>query len=135
MREWRNSLTCLGYREITLKSETEPAFRNRVAEMCKAEITTEDGVKGDNESNGLIENAVMLPRGIIRTINCHIESSTQDESLVLPWLWSMQVASNPDVKRVVTGRRHLKDCMARNRHKSSSRLVRKCWQSESPQIP
>ena len=39
----------LGYREITLKSDTEPpiiAFRNRVAEACKAEVTTEDAVKG-----------------------------------------------------------------------------------------
>ena len=63
----------LGYREITLKSDTEPAiiaFRNRVAEACKAEVTTEEAVKGDKESNGLIENAVMLIRGIIRTIKC-----------------------------------------------------------------
>ena len=46
-----------------MKSDTEPAiiaFRNRVAEMCKAEVSTEDAVKGDRESNGLIENAVML---------------------------------------------------------------------------
>ena len=31
-----------GYKEITLKSDTEPAiiaFRNRVAENCKAEVT------------------------------------------------------------------------------------------------
>ena len=35
----------LGYKEITLKSDTEPAiiaFRNRVAENCKAEVTLED---------------------------------------------------------------------------------------------
>ena len=83
----------LGYREITLKSDTEPAviaFRNRVAEVCKAEVTTEDAGKGDKESNGLIENAVMLIRGIIRTIKCHIESRTHeplsDDSLVMPWL-------------------------------------------------
>ena len=34
----------LGYRKITSKSDTEPAiiaFRKRVAEMCKAEVTTE----------------------------------------------------------------------------------------------
>ena len=40
------------YREITLKSGTEPAIltcRNRVAAMCKAEVTTEDAVKGDKE--------------------------------------------------------------------------------------
>ena len=83
----------LGFREITLKSDTEleiVVFRNRVAEACKAEVTTEDAVKGDKESNGLIENAVMLIRGIIRTIKCHIESRTQepisDDSLVTPWL-------------------------------------------------
>ena len=83
----------LGYREITLKSDTEPAiiaFRNRIAEACKAEVTTEDAVKGDKESNGLIENAVILIRGIIRTIKCHIESRTQeplsDDSPVMPWL-------------------------------------------------
>ena len=83
----------LGYREITQKSATElaiDAFRNRVAEMCKAEVTTEDAVKGDKASNGLIENAVVLIRGIIRSIKCHIESSTQeplsDESLILWWL-------------------------------------------------
>ena len=68
----RSSLICL-----------VAAFRNRVAEICKAEVTTE-------ESNGLIENAVMLLRGIIRTIKCHIDSSTpkplSDESSVLPWL-------------------------------------------------
>ena len=37
-----------------------------------------------------IENAVMLIRGIIRTIKCHIESKTQeslsDDSPVMPWL-------------------------------------------------
>ena len=83
----------LGYREITLKSDTEPAiiaFRNRLAALCKAEVTTEDAVKGDKESNGLIENAVMPLCGIIRTIKCHIESGTQaplgDESPVVPWL-------------------------------------------------
>ena len=47
-------------------------------------------MKGDKESNGLIENAVMLLRGIIRTIKCHIEGRTQeppsDDSPVVPWL-------------------------------------------------
>ena len=83
----------LGCREITLKSGTEPAsvaFRNRVAAMCKAEVTTEDAVKGDKESKGLIENAIMLLRGIIRTVKCHTECRMQeplnDDSLVMPWL-------------------------------------------------
>ena len=81
----------LGYRQITLESDTEPAivaFRNRVAAMCKAEVTTED--ERDKESTGLIENGIMLLRGIIRTVQCHIESRTQeplsDDSLVIPWL-------------------------------------------------
>ena len=47
-------------------------------------------MKGDEESNGLIENAIMLLRGIIRTAKCHIESRTQepvnDDSLVMPWV-------------------------------------------------
>ena len=83
----------LGHREITFKSDTEPAsvaFRNREAAMCKAEVTTDDAVKGDKESNGLIENAITLLRGIIRTVKCHIEGRTQeplnDDSPVMPWL-------------------------------------------------
>ena len=35
-------------------------------------------MEGDKESNGLIENTVMLIRGIIRTIKCHIENRTQE---------------------------------------------------------
>ena len=58
--------------------------------MRKADVTTEDSVKGGKPSNGLIENAVMLICRIIRTIKCHIESSTQealrDDSAFLPWL-------------------------------------------------
>ena len=48
-----------GYRESTMRSDTEPAiiaFRNRVAKMCKAAVRTEDAVKGDKSSNGLIES-------------------------------------------------------------------------------
>ena len=95
----------LGYREITLKSDTEPpiiAFRNREAEACKAKVTTDDAVKGDEESNGLIENAVMLIRGVVRTIKCHIESKTQeslsDDSPVMPWYLQF------DVERAVENR-------------------------------
>ena len=80
----------LGYREITLKSDTELAimgFRNPVVGMCKAEVKQEDAVEGDKESNAPIENAVIQIRGIIRTSKCHVESSTQeplsDESPIL----------------------------------------------------
>ena len=66
------------------------AFRNRVAENCNAEVTSEIAVNGDKPSNRLVENAVMLLRGVSRTIKCHVESCTQEElredSPMLPWL-------------------------------------------------
>ena len=135
-RVWRSSLTCL----VIVRS------RRRVTQNLQslrsenvADVTTEDAVKVDKESNGLIENAVMLLRGIVRTVKCHIESRTQeplsDESLVLPSLVEhMQDASCPCVTKVVTGRRHLKDCTARNRHRNSSRSERRCWQEKLPRI-
>ena len=120
-----------------MKSDTEPAiiaFRNRVAALCKAEVTTEDAVKGDKESNGLIENAVMLLRGIIRTIKCHIESRTQeslgDESLVIPLLVEHAGASCPGARKVEIDRRHLRGCTERSHHKSLFRLERRCWLDE-----
>ena len=73
-----------GYTGITLKSDTEPAtiaFRNRVAENCNAEVTSEDAVKGDMLSHGLLENAVMLLQGVIRTITCHVERCCPQEEL------------------------------------------------------
>ena len=92
MREWQGSST-RWYTESTLKSDTEPAiiaFRNRAAKNCKAEVALKDAVKEDKLSNGLVENAVMLMRGVIRTIKCYVESCTQEElwedSPILPWL-------------------------------------------------
>ena len=49
----------LGYRGITLPAIL--AFRNRVADKCKAEVATEDAVEGDKPSNWLIESAVGEP--------------------------------------------------------------------------
>ena len=46
--------------------------------------------KETKPSNGLVENAVMLFRGVIRTIKCHVEICTKEElredSPILPWL-------------------------------------------------
>ena len=39
--------------------------------------------------------------------------------------WNMPDASCPDVEKVVTGKRHSKDCMVRKGHKNLSHLVRK----------
>ena len=86
-------INSLGYKETTLKSDTESAIlgsRNRVAENCNAEVTLEDAVKGDNPSTRLVETAVMLLRGVTRTVKFHVESCTQEEfrehSTILPWL-------------------------------------------------
>ena len=46
--------------------------------IANEEVTQEDAVKGDKLSNGLVGNAVMLLRGVIRTIKCHVESCTHD---------------------------------------------------------
>ena len=75
-------INSLEYKEITLKSDTELAiiaFRNRVADNCNAEVVLEDAVKRDKPVNGLVKNAVMLLRAVIRTIKCHVETCTQEE--------------------------------------------------------
>ena len=130
----------LGYREITLKSDTQLAiiaFRYRVAALCKAEVATEDAVKGDKESNGLIENAIMLLRGITRTIKCHFERWTQeplgDKSPFIPWLMEHSGCILSRRQKGRDGRRHLRECTERSHHKSLFRLERRCWQDESPQ--
>ena len=132
----------LGYGEITLKSDTQPAiiaFRNRVTALCKAEVTTEHAVKGDKESNGLIENAVKPLRGIIRTIKCHIESRTQeplsDDWPVIPWLVEHARCILSRCQRGRYGRTPFE-------RKFGKKLIlefvlfgkKKCWQDKSPQI-
>ena len=66
------------------------ASRNLVAEKISAEVTLEDAVKEDKFSNGLVENALMLLRGVIRTSKYHVESCTLEELRegfpTLPWL-------------------------------------------------
>ena len=60
----------LGYREITLKSDTEPAiiaFRNRAAAMCKAEVATVGRSGRRQKLDGLTENAAVALRGVVRT--------------------------------------------------------------------
>ena len=85
--------------------------------MCEAEVASEDAVEGDNKSNGLIESAVMLIRGIVRTIKCHIDSSTHeplsDESLILSWLVERVGCILSRCQNGRDGKSHLKDCMAR----------------------
>ena len=106
--------------------------------ICKAEVTTKDAAKGDREPNGPIENAVMLLRGIIRTIKCHIESRSQEplsgDSPVIPWLVEHAGCILDRCRKGREEGRHLRECTARSRHKSLSRLEKKCWQDKSPQI-
>ena len=52
LREWPKFIALLGNREVTLKNDTELAiiaFRNRVVEVCMAEVAAEDAVKGYKE--------------------------------------------------------------------------------------
>ena len=127
---WAIGRVALGYRETTLKSDTEPAiiaFTNRVAEDCKAEVASEDAVKGDKQTHGIIENEL---RGLIRTIKCHIERSTQEpvrdgSPVLLSWT---QAASYPDVGKVATDGHHMSDCMERDHIKNSFHGARKCLQ-------
>ena len=55
-------------------------------ELAKQKSPQRTSVGGDKESNGFTENAVMLVRGIIRSIKWHLEQharATQDESAYL----------------------------------------------------
>ena len=70
--------------------------------MCKREVTKEDAVKGDKRN----------------------EQADRERSDSMPWFFGkcrMHLVQMS--KRVVTGRRHLKDCMTRSRHKNFSHLV------------
>ena len=130
-----------GYKESTLKSDTEPAivaFRNRVAENCNAEVATEDAVKGDKESNGFLENEIMLLRGFEQS-RCHIESRMQEplnyDSLVMPWLVEHAGCIPSRCQKGRDGEDAiLRDCTARSLRKSSSRLEKRCWQDKSQRI-
>ena len=90
-REWRGSSVCLSCDHIKERNGTSNHCGQKpCGGNVRAEVATEDAVKCDKQSNGLIEIAVMLIGGNLRTIKCHIESSTQealrDDSLILPWL-------------------------------------------------
>ena len=97
---------------------------------CFVFVTTEDVVKGDKHTHGFIENAVMPLRGIIRPIECHMESSAQDTdrnvSPVLPWL--VEHAGN--VVGEMIGH-PVKDCM-RPLWALVCFSARRCSQGESP---
>ena len=51
-------INALGYKEITLKSDGEPAIvalRSEIKQTCSAEVTTGDSVPGDKLTNGSAE--------------------------------------------------------------------------------
>ena len=125
MREWQGSST-RWYTESTLKSDTEPAiiaFRNRAAKNCKAEVALKDAVKEDKLSNGLVENAVMLLRGVIRTIKCHVESCTQEKTL----------GRLPDLAVVGgTRRMHVVQVPERSRRSDATRKI--AWQEAHTRV-
>ena len=81
------------------------------------------------DPNVLVEDAVMLLRGVIRTTKCHVESCTQEElredspNLAGGW-WNMRGASCPGARRDEMVGPHLKYCMARSQHKKVYSLAR-----------
>ena len=116
----------LGHKEITLKSDTEPAeaFRNRVAENCNAEVTLEDSVKGDKTFK-------RIRRGVISSAMWRAarkKHSDETRRSCRGW-WNMRGASCPG-RKVETVGRHSKDCMARSIHKSLCHSERRCWRDQ-----
>ena len=114
----------LGYREITLKSDIEPAivaFRSRVAAMCKAEVTTEDAVKGDKKikwAHRECDNAAarnrsnsLVPR-LVEHAGCIVSRAQKGRD-----------------RRTPFERFH-----GKKPTQESSRSERRCWQGKSPQI-
>ena len=72
----------LGYNEVTLKSDTEPAMiavRNEIRLNCKANASEEDAALGDHQSNGMIENYGKNVRAMVRTLRLHIETAIKDK--------------------------------------------------------
>ena len=61
---------------------------------------------------------MMLLRGIFRTVKCHIESRMQE-----PLNDDSPGVSCPGVKKVVTGRHHLRDFTERGRHKFGEKVL------------
>ena len=136
-------INSMGHKEITLKSDTEPAiiaFRNRVAENCYAEVTLQDAVQGP--SNG--ENAVMLLRGVIRTIKCHVARCTQEElredSPILPWLVEHvgSILSRPEgsrrsdaIRKIAWQEAHTRVCATRREGAVETNILRTVEQNES----
>ena len=133
------SIYLLGYREVNTEE------RHRTCYHC-AQKSCSWNVQSGNHHRARSDRRQRIARSQrehsdadTRNHQNHQMSSTlknhsvTDQQFCRGW-WSMQDASCPDVKEVVRGKRHSKDCMARHRHMKLSHLVRKCWQSESPQI-
>ena len=66
------------------------ASRNRVADYCDAEVTSEDAVKGDKAIKQIGRQRSDVVVRCHQNHQCHVESCTQEElredSPILPWL-------------------------------------------------
>ena len=110
-----------GYKEITLKSDTEPAissFRNRVAENCNAEVVLEDAVKGDKPSNGFgrKRSDVVARCHQNHQVPCGELHTRRTPKIILDFAvvggtCGEHFVQVPEGSRLVG--RHLNDCMAR----------------------
>ena len=83
MQKWRDS-------SMHWITASDNCIQEQFGGKCNAVVATEDAVNGDKPSNVLVEDAVMLLRGIMRTTNCPVETCIQEElrndSPIFPWL-------------------------------------------------
>ena len=85
-------LRCLGLQDAVLKTDTERslvALRNEVQARLPG-VGFEDAVKGESETNGPIENAVGMLKGMCRTPKSALEANygtdISSRHPILPWL-------------------------------------------------
>ena len=98
----------LGYGGLTLNGDTEVAimaFRNRVVEMRKADVTTENGVKGDKPSSSRTQWCCYVEsseQSDVTLKTAHKKDSVQTRQSCICWK-NTRAASYPVVRKVATG--------------------------------
>ena len=91
----------------------------------KIEVTLEDAVEGNKQTNGFSEKAVMQSSVTVKV-------SGMNESETTRWccrgLWNTQESIRMSVTRDVTGGHNMSDCMGRAHIKNSFFSARRCSQ-------
>ena len=94
-REVLKILKCVGYSEITLKSDQEVSIATvldgvQAHKGAGAQNAIELSPVGDSRSNGLVENANQTLQCQVRTMaeapECKVEQKLDGNMVILPWL-------------------------------------------------